>query len=243
MNTSASPDTGFIHVHNIKPDITLYSDKKPYNDSKFCCCDMEAFIELKFNADGDGFKDNIEEVEKISAESRDTCGPLVTFLNAMQTSQYRTHGFGVLVTGKRCRLLRHTHSGIEVTTQFDYTTHPYLATFFWRLSHAPPAVRGIDDTFEPATSEKASVTLNAVGKPFWKVHVKNCPFFVSQEFTHRHRYPVGHGNHCFVALDCDTWQNCVLKDTWRAVGYHCESEVYERLRDHSVQNISYRGSS
>ncbi|KAF9066965.1 hypothetical protein BDP27DRAFT_1423393 [Rhodocollybia butyracea] len=216
-NTSDTPDpdSGFFDGHCIKPDITLYSDKKPSNENKCRARDMETFIEVKYEEKHDGFDDDIEELEKLAGEPRDTRGQLVTYLNAMQASQYRTHGFGVVIAAQRCHLLRHTHSGIEVTTRFNYTTSPYLATFLWRLSHASPAVRGIDDTFEPATSDKASAILNAVGKPLWKVRVKDRYYYVSAEFTRNHHYPVGRGTRCFVAVDCETWQKCVLKDTWR----------------------------
>ncbi|KAF9066966.1 hypothetical protein BDP27DRAFT_1226665 [Rhodocollybia butyracea] len=238
-NTSDTPDpdSGFFDGHCIKPDITLYSDKKPSNENKCRARDMETFIEVKYEEKHDGFDDDIEELEKLAGEPRDTRGQLVTYLNAMQASQYRTHGFGVVIAAQRCHLLRHTHSGIEVTTRFNYTTSPYLATFLWRLSHASPAVRGIDDTFEPATSETATTILNAVGKPLWKVRVKDRYYYVSAEFTRNHHYPVGRGTRCFVAVDCETWQKCVLKDTWRVIGYHREGEVYKRLHDNSVRNI------
>ena len=45
-----------------------------------------------------------------------------------------------------CRLLRHTNRGAEVTRSFNHTETPHLQTFFWRLSHANPAIRGIDTT-------------------------------------------------------------------------------------------------
>ncbi|KAF9061226.1 hypothetical protein BDP27DRAFT_1429216 [Rhodocollybia butyracea] len=207
-NTSDSPDpdSGFFDGHNIKPDLTLYSDKEPSNDNKCRACDMETFIELKFNENDDGFGDDIEELEDLSGN--------------LATTVYRTHGFGVLVAGKRCRLLRHTRSGIEVTTRFNYTAHPHLATFFWRLSHASPAVRGIDDT--------SSLLLARRLLRF---------SMLSENPSGSHHYPVGRGTRCFVAVDCETWQKCVLKDTWRIIGYHREGEVYKRLHDNSVRNI------
>lgn len=239
MNTSDTPDpdSGFFDGHCIKPDITLYSTKKASNKHKCRACDMETFIEIKYEEKHDGFDDDIEELEKLAGDPRDTRGQLVTYLNAMQASQYRTHGFGVVIAGKRCHLLRHTHSGIEVTARFNYTTSPHLATFLWRLSHAEPADRGIDDTFESVTNERATTILGAVGKPLWKVRVNGRSFYVSRVFTSSHHYPVGRGTRCFVAVDCETGDECVLKDTWRVIGYHREGEVYERLHKHSVRNI------
>ncbi|KAJ3979054.1 hypothetical protein F5890DRAFT_1644962 [Lentinula detonsa] len=78
-STNPDPDSGFIDGHKIKPDITVYTDRKPSIDNP-------------------------------------------------------------------CRAF----SGIEVTSRFAYTSskNSYLQTFFWRLSHARSALRGIDETFE-----------------------------------------------------------------------------------------------
>ncbi|KAE9385819.1 hypothetical protein BT96DRAFT_840232, partial [Gymnopus androsaceus JB14] len=247
IDTSASPDpdSGFLSDHRIKPDISVYSDGKPSNNNLCRSCDMETFLELKLNTNSDGFcldkgPDGVF-VEKEGGIARDTRGQLVTYLNAMQASQFRTHGFGVLILGKKCRLLRHTHSAIEVSTRFDYTSSntSHLQTFFWRLSHACPAVRGVDETFEAQStvSHEIRTLLNAHTHPVWKVRVGNRFFYVSKSFTRNHHYPVGRGTRCFVAVDCKTFQKCVLKDVWRVVGYHPEGEVYARLHKDKVGNI------
>jgi hypothetical protein len=228
--------------HQVKPDLTVYSDKEPSN-AKLCRVrDMETFVEFKLGQAADGFTDVVDQLEKATADARDTRGQLIAYLNSMQASQHRTHGFGVLVAQNTCRLLRHTHSGIEVTKSFKYTETPHLQTFFWRLSHADPPIRGIDTTFQPvgrSEAAQARVLLRAEKEPLWKVPVGQRSFYVAAPFTRSHHYPVGRGTRCFVAVDCETQQQCLLKDAWRLDGYHPEGEVYQRLHDNRVRNIPH----
>lgn len=242
VNTSnlPDPDSAFFMDHQVKPDLTVYSDKEPSNKNLCRVRDMETFIEFKLNKAADGFTDVIETLEKDSGDARDTRGQLITYLNSMQAAQYRTHGFGVLIAKNTCRLLRHTNSGIEVTRSFNYTETPHLQNFFWRLSHADPALRGIDTTFQPVgpcDAAQARSLLGADRKSLWKVTVGERSFYVASPFTRSHHFPVGRGTRCFIAVDCKTLKKCLLKDSWRLDGYHPEGEVYKRLRDHHVRNI------
>lgn len=245
VNTSNSPDPNSIFFldHQIKPDITVYSEKPPSNNNACRACDMETFMELKPREDSDGFGDDTDAPEKVSGEARDTRGQLVTYLNAMQAAQYRKHGFGVLIVANKCRLIRHTRSGIEITPPFRYDDkrkHPFLQEFFWRFSHASPEARGIDTSFEPMPRFDAlwaRSTLDAKNGAMWKVQVGERSFYVTAPFTRSHHYPFGRGTRCFVAVDCDTQQKCLLKDSWRLDGYHPEGEVYERLHANNVRNI------
>jgi hypothetical protein len=226
--------------HQVKPDLSVYSDKEPSNENLCRVRDMETFVELKLNKAADGFTDIVETLEKDTGDARDTRGQLTTYLNCMQVAQHRTHGFGVLIAKDTCRLLRHTHSGIEVTQSFNYTKTAYLQTFFWRLSHADAAIRGIDTTFEPVgpfDAAQARALLGAEDEPLWKIFVGERSFYVAAPFTRSHYDPVGRGTRCFVAVDCNTQQKCVLKDVWRLDGYHPEGEVYQRLHDNRVHNI------
>lgn len=164
--------------HQVKPDLTVYSDKEPSNKDRCRVCDMETFIELKLASLADPFTDDAEKLEKDSADACDTRSQLVTYLNAMQAAQHRTHGFGVHRT---CRLLRHTHSGIVVTTQFDCTKSDHLQAFFWRLSHAVPAIHGTDTTFQFVPScdaAKPRVLLNTENETMeglrWRTLVLCC---------------------------------------------------------------------
>jgi hypothetical protein len=132
---------------------------------------------------------------------------------------------------------------MEVTQRFDYTTSPLLVRFLWRLSHAPPDVRGLDTTFEKITaggrrdSRRARELINAIGKPLWSVTIGDHSFYVSHPFARSHYRPVGRGTRCFVAVESKTDRVCLLKDTWRVVGYHPEGQVYARLKEQQVQNV------
>ncbi|KAE9392345.1 hypothetical protein BT96DRAFT_830715 [Gymnopus androsaceus JB14] len=97
----------------------------------------------------------------------------------------------------------------------------------------------IDETFEAQSTVPFEIwnLLNAHSQPIWKVCIGNHFFYVSKPFTRNHHYPVGCDMHCFVAVDCETLQKCVLKDVWRVISYHPEGEVYTRLHQHSVVNI------
>ncbi|KAJ6602501.1 hypothetical protein DFH09DRAFT_448634 [Mycena vulgaris] len=241
VDTSDSPDPNskFIQDKPVKPDITLYSDKQPSNNNRCRASDMELFLELKTDPHHDPFADD-GTLEKESGDARDTRGQVITYLNAIHASQYRTHCFGVVIIKNKCRLLRMTRSGIEVTTSFDYTKSDFLSTFLWRFSHAAPEIRGIDTTFVPVsrgTALDARSALDAHEQPMWRVSVGVNDFYVSSPFTRSHYFPVGRGTRCFVAVDCRTNQKCLLKDTWRVVGYHPEGEVYARLHHNAVRNI------
>ncbi|KAJ7199149.1 hypothetical protein GGX14DRAFT_662180, partial [Mycena pura] len=245
VNTSAhdDPDSTFIHNTPVKPDITLYGSTPPSNDNVCRSCDAELFIELKTDPADDPFEDTEHGVVPRSSErGRDTRGQVITYLNAMQASQLRTHSFGALIISNHCRLFRLTRSALEVTERFDYTTSPLLAKFLWRLSHAAPDVRGLDTTFGKITAEdpaasRARELLDAIGKPLWSVTIGDCSFYVSHPFTRAHHLPVGRGMRCFVAVETETNRICLLKDTWRVDGYHPEGEVYARLKEKQVRNI------
>ncbi|KZP33279.1 hypothetical protein FIBSPDRAFT_1036388 [Athelia psychrophila] len=238
-SNSADPLSGFFLGHTIEPDITGYSKKQTATSNLCRSRDMETFIELKFNPSFDAFTTDIDRLENTTGDGRDTRGQVITYLNAMQAAQFRTHGFGVLILGEKCRLLRHTRSGIEVTKRFLYTKTSHLPDFFWRLSHASPAARGIDETFQLANDVPSAVrTLLKVGDgDVRKVRIQNREFYVTEPFTQNHHDPVGRGTRCFVAVDGQTGLKCVLKDIWRVHGYHAEGEVYEKLHANDVRNI------
>ncbi|KAJ6458627.1 hypothetical protein C8R47DRAFT_146253 [Mycena vitilis] len=244
VDTSNSPDpkSAFLLDHIIKPDITLYSDKKPSSSSLCRAIDMEFFVELKTDPLDDPFSD-VGDFEKGTITARDSRGQVLTYLNAMQASQFRTHSFGAIIIGKKCRLLRLTRSSLEATTAFDYTKTRYLPEFLWRLSHGSEAARGIDTSFELmhqdlAMNYRSILGIGAIGAPFWKVAVGDRSFFVAAPFTSSHHLPVGRGTRCFVAVESATGQKCLLKDTWRVDGYNKEDEVYARLHKHGVRNIA-----
>ncbi|KAJ7044137.1 hypothetical protein C8F04DRAFT_1250739 [Mycena alexandri] len=236
----ADPDSAFILDQTVKPDLSLYDDRLPSNTNPCRACDTECFFELKTDAADDPFADNAPLKERTALTAQHTRGQVITYLNAIQASQFRTHSFGVVIVKDKCRLLRLTRSGIQVTSAFDYTNTLYLHQFLYRLSRAEPATRGIDTTFEsvaPATAPTAAKIIGAPDGPLWQISVGDRTFIVSHPFTRSHELPVGRGTRCFVAVDKRTNQKCLLKDTWRVDGYHAEHEVYERLKAQDVKSI------
>ncbi|KAJ7682265.1 hypothetical protein DFH06DRAFT_1464038 [Mycena polygramma] len=241
---SPDPDSAFIMDLQIKPDITLYADAAASNENVCRATDMELFVEIKTEPLDEPLDDPFSDTgnfEAPSAAARDSRGQLITYLNAMQASRYRTHSFGVIIIQEKCRLLRLTRSGLEATTAFDYTKTDFLHVFLWRLSHGSEAVRGFDNTFERVARETALGVRSMLGvpptAPLWKVTVADRSFYVSAPFTRSHHSPFGRGTRCFIAVDCATHHKCVLKDTWRVMRYHPEGEVYGRLHQHEVRNI------
>ncbi|KIY65152.1 hypothetical protein CYLTODRAFT_412800 [Cylindrobasidium torrendii FP15055 ss-10] len=171
-----------------------------------------------------GFGAGHSQLKSPTQEARDTRGQLVSYLNAMQANQYRTHGFGIFIVKNHCRILRHTRCGIEVTNAFNIDNTDYLPTFLWRLSHAADAARGIDTTFRRVKEADVPKNVKDVlhAKPqsaVWKLKVDGQDFYVTAPFTSAHPYPVG-------------------ADVWRVEGYRKEGEVYQRLHEHKVQNIA-----
>ncbi|KAJ7743267.1 hypothetical protein DFH07DRAFT_749966 [Mycena maculata] len=245
VNTSAhlDPDSKFLLNTPVKLDIALYGSILPSNDNICRSCDAELFIEVKTDPADDPFEDTDNGVvPRSSARGMDTRGQVITYLNAIQASQLRTHSFGVLIIANHCRLFRLTRSAMEVTKLFDYTTSPFLVRFLWHLPHAPPDVRGLDTTFEKNAaggsrdSRRTRELINVIEKPVWSVTIGDHSFYVSHYLTRSHHLPVGRGTRCFVAVETKTDRICLVKDTWRVVGYHPEGQVYARLKE-QVQNI------
>ncbi|KAJ7815251.1 hypothetical protein B0H14DRAFT_2303491, partial [Mycena olivaceomarginata] len=99
---------------------------------------------------------------------------------------------------------------------------------------------GLDTTFEKITAggqRRARELFNAIGKLLWSVTIGDHSFYVSNPFMRSHHLPVGRGTRCFVAVETKTDRICLLKDTWRVVGYHPEGQVYARLKEQQVRNI------
>ncbi|KAJ7707566.1 hypothetical protein B0H17DRAFT_1033109, partial [Mycena rosella] len=125
---------------------------------------------------------------------------------------------------------------------FDYTTSPLLVQFLWRLSHAPLLCAALTPPSKrlPWRSTRfapSAGTHQCHREPLWSVTIGDHSFYVSHPFTRAHYLPVGRGTRCFVAVETKTNRICLLKDTWRVVGYHPEGQVYARLKEQQVQNI------
>jgi len=180
---------------------------------------------------------------------RDTRGQITLYANAIQATQFRTHSFSFFINRTNCRLIHWSRSCAIVTEEFDYTKSPWLAEFFWRLSHASKAARGFDTTFTSTTNKteekKARAALHLKNTDaLYKVVVnddvtgKDTFYIVSKPFTNNHIFPVGRGTRCFKAYDCQTRAVVLLKDTWRVDKYEKEGSVYRELHKAGVRNIA-----
>ncbi|CAA7265129.1 unnamed protein product [Cyclocybe aegerita] len=154
LNTSGveDPDSGVFSGRRIKPDISCYKNEcVPVADSCITQAHlMSTCIEVKNNYEDEPFtlKKN-EEFEVDTSSARDTRGQLTVYANAIQALQSRTHTLTIFINKSRCRLMHWSKSCTVVTDAFDYTKENWLATFFWRFSHADDTTRGVDPTFSP----------------------------------------------------------------------------------------------
>ncbi|KAF9023916.1 hypothetical protein BDZ89DRAFT_1069580 [Hymenopellis radicata] len=245
VNTSNTPDpdSAVFLDREVKPDISCYSKPAPQNSCITRASDMELFLELKNHAQDEPFDDGASEFERDTAHGRDTRGQLVTYLNAIQALQNRSHIFAVFINKDRCRLIHHSRSCSIVTKAFDYTDTNILQTFFWRFTHAPAAVRGHDTTMsfielETKETKAARVKLKLGNEcPLYMVSVEDFRteqvlyYIISTPFTDTHAYPVGRGTRCYKAYDCATGKLVLMKDSWRVEGYEPDSVIYQRLYD------------
>ncbi|CAA7266257.1 unnamed protein product [Cyclocybe aegerita] len=256
VNTAgvSDPESGALLNRSIKPDISCYKKgRTPPPDSCITRArDMITFLELKVRDVDEPFdtKRMGGPFERAANNARDTRGQLTVYANAIQAMQFRTHAFAVYINKARCRFMRFTRSGAVVTAPFDYTEVDWLAVFFWRLSHADDAQRGIDTTITPISADApdASKARSSLGlkddAPLYKVLVvddytkKNQRYIVSEPFTKHHIYPLGRGTRCFKAYDCQTGKVVLLKDTWRVDGYDKEGDTYRLLHKHKVPHIA-----
>jgi hypothetical protein len=253
VNTSATPDpnsTAFLG-RQVKPDISCYSKTAPAGSCITRAHDMETFIELKNREVDEPYCDDDNALfERDTMDARDTRGQLTTYLNAIQSTQHRTHTFGVFINGHLCRLLRHTRSCTSVTEAFDYTTTTHLQSFFWRFTRADAATRGHDETFEAveassSEAKKACAALHlSTSAPLFKASVtdsathKTTFYIVSQPLSNTDVFPVGRGTRCYQAYDCQTHKVVLLKDTWRVENYLPEGDVYRKLHEAGISYIA-----
>lgn len=238
VETSSAPPTSkyyeTLDSRFINPDITLYSSRRldSANTNAYRTDDMETFILTK---PCDGFSDS-GDVEKDGIHAQEIRGQLITYLTAMQASQYRTHGFGALIVEDRCRLLHHNRRRILVTESFSLSS-PYLSQFFWCFSRSTPAVRGIDTTFTLISNPSDNIRHMLNAQHIWEVNVGGAEaFLIGEPFTTTHTHALGRGTRCFIALDA-SGNKCVLKDVWRIERYHPEGETYAKLHEAGVQGI------
>jgi hypothetical protein len=94
VDTSGTPDpdsTAFLG-RQVKPDISCYSKPPPPGACITRARDMETFIEIKNREIDEPYCDHVNKpFEHDTKDSRDTCGQLAAYLNAIQATQNRTH--------------------------------------------------------------------------------------------------------------------------------------------------------
>jgi hypothetical protein len=194
------------------------------------------------------YSSNTEEpFERDTNHGRDTRGQLTVYANAIQASQYRTHSFSFFINQKNCRLIHWSRSCAIVTAEFDYTEKGYLHEFFWRLSHAPRNMRGIDTTFVNPKNIDEARARRALGlcstDQVYQVEVKDSAtkqttrYIIHKPFTNNHIFPLGRGTRCFKAYDCQTGATVLLKDSWRVSKYEPEGDIYRELHEKGVRYI------
>jgi len=245
----------------VKPDIGIYADENcPKNGE--CVTQAKLMLghgELKNDSLHEPFALNQPRYsinakhpfERDTVSARDTRGQITLYANAIQATQFRTHSFSFFINKTDCRLIHWSRSCAIVTDEFNYTETDWLPKFFWRLSYASKDLRGIDTTFISVLDDtEAQKTRRALGRkpkdatPLYKVAVKDdinhkiTHYIVSQPFTNNHIFPVGRGTRCFKALDCQTGEIVLLKDTWRVSKYEVEGSIYRDLHQAKVRNIA-----
>ncbi|KAJ3499523.1 hypothetical protein NLJ89_g10093 [Agrocybe chaxingu] len=252
VDTSSMEDSeteAFLH-RSIEPDISCYKSDEVPSPSITRTRNMLSYIELKNREPDEPFGvDSDDPIELDSKDARDTRGQLATYANAIQATQFRTQVLSVVFNRSRCRFIHWTRSCAIVTEGFDYTSEDWLATFFWRLSHAGDVARGLDTSVAPlnTVSEETRRARRALkisdDAPIFKISViddqsKDTNYYiVSEPFTKNHIHPLGRCTRCFKAFDCRTKAIVLLKDTWRIEGYEKEGDVYRELHKHGVSYI------
>src|SRR5262249_49030847 len=144
-------------------------------------------------------------------------------------------------------------SGAVVTESFSYVEESWLVTFFWRYTHSPPSLRGIDESVtlpvdaDAADVERARVSLELEEYvPVFKFAVCDeekggvSYYFGSKTWLKGNGSPTGQATRVFVVYD-PTLDKCVImKDTWRVSldGMRTEGTIYRRLHAANVSHIS-----
>ncbi|KAH8813576.1 hypothetical protein DL96DRAFT_1535738 [Flagelloscypha sp. PMI_526] len=273
QNTSASPALDMnspSYQNDITPDGAAYDHPVPSNA---CLAnEMTFYFEFKTKLVQDPFLNSFHggPDAPIIASTRggnDTRGQLVTYHNAIQSTQRRTHVWGILIINTHFRILYHTRGGTYVTELLEIKEGCELFQFLWRLTHAPRTAIGFDDTFEsfgPSISDQVDSRVvsniytirHRVGahaeESLFRVRVDTRKhntdntyhtfYIVSESFIHALQFPLGRGTQCFIAVPITqdgvvSDNNVLLKDQWRVKEYGLEGDTYARLKRYGVRHI------
>ncbi|KAF5383350.1 hypothetical protein D9757_008377 [Collybiopsis confluens] len=244
-SADVSPAVQFFSGSGIKPDMGLYAGKRRPKQKVTDASAVDVFGEFKIDDVDDPFY--VHKVRSSdTATARDTRGQIALYINAIQATQQRTRVFFFFILRDRCRLFCHSRAGSLYTDPFNYTEHPYLHEFFWRLTHASLSERGHDTSLKLVKGVQSD--LDAARKALqlkeqdvlYEVDVGNRTFYISQPFTVHHHYPVGRGTRCYAAYDpkeSGPNRKFILKDCWRNSKYLVEHVTYQQLKKAGVSHI------
>lgn len=255
VNTSEIPDTA---CQGLKPDIGVYhTSRTPSRITDFST--MEFWVEFKYNADHDAFRDTAKpnetpdgsdefsHFEHNSQQSRLTRGQIASYAAAQLGTQFRTHIFSLLICGSFARFIRWDRASAIVSKRFDYVVDGhYLAEFISRYSSQNHG--GVDASVSPATSHETDLATEHFAyqaKEYLKLMVPRgsdsnlpgsylipCPQYLS-------RSPFGRATRSFFAYDIVNKKRVFLKDYWRVdePGMEKEGDIYAELKKHGVRHI------
>ena len=226
----------------------MYSSNlpSPLNQNSDIIEEAEILHECKYDSSDDAFQDD-GPFERDTDAAYDTLGQITLYATAHMAAQFRTHVFSLLIFPKYARLLRWDRAGVVVTERIP-VVESTLAEFYWRYSHATPAVRGYDTSVErvldPAKAKTVRETLEFDGDEECKLFllklgengyvVGKKPVYMGMSS------PTGRSTRTFRAF-CEQSQKPVfLKDTWRVViaGQLPEHQIYLKLHAKKVRNIA-----
>ncbi|GJJ12210.1 hypothetical protein Clacol_006451 [Clathrus columnatus] len=195
------------------------------------------------------------DINRLSAQGRDTLGQITTYTVAQKAAQFRKHIFSLLIFKGYGRILFWDWSGIIVTERFRLT-NDYFAEFFWRYNKAKGGQRGHDETIGILNAQERNAVsklgLFDKGARLVKILVGQgntaLSYVVEQPNFMGGISPFGRSTRGFIAYSLreiidfkgsdPVWQpkRFYLKDTWRIVHRHPEHEFYDKL--HAVKYVA-----
>ncbi|KAG1866120.1 hypothetical protein F4604DRAFT_1928133 [Suillus subluteus] len=252
VNTSNNADTKNCSsfTFNIKPDVCVYADGTSHG------CDISKFelsIEFKWNDAHDAFSRDVDKpIVSQTEKGFNTLGQITSYASAQLGAQYRTHAFSVLIIRNRARIIRWDREGAIITDIFDYNHEPHLADFIYRYARASPAMRSVDTSVSPASTEDAALARTALNLPaatcMFKLAVPKDPaveesglltLIVPQPVA-KGFPPVGRWTRTCPAYDILNQKVVMFKDSWRVSIKDVlpEGETYKLLKFHKVRNVA-----
>lgn len=207
---------------------------------------MELFAEFKFDESADPFTDSEDPLQPPDHFERDTDpaqllrGQLASYVAALSGSQFRVHGFTILIRGKLARLMHWDRNGAVVSRAFNYTKFNYLGLFLQhydrvvdRRGHDPTVTIPSRSTLRKVTKhdQKTLAEYNERHQEF-RVMLIPDPDDVSRESEFLISYPpkytrspFGRATKPMAGYDLKQSRFVFVKDYWRPVGSDKEGDI------------------